>query len=277
MCQRRALCIARLTNRCEQRRDGRTDVVAEQNRNRTGQAEHACHAVRHWLRCKVLQHGNGRRAGLDNQRHQCADQHAQRRNMCYLLNQMDKNRAACQRLHNRAHGRNADKQQAKRENRLTDVFQLFLLRKEIQHKADKDNRPNKIVNAERDNLRSHRCTDIGAEDDRNRLRQRHQSCTDKADDHNGGRRAALQHCGNERTGKHADERILRQNAQYLFHFFAGCLLQTLAHQIHAVNEYRKTAEQSGNGRYHFLIHNDSPLLILPLDYQTYVKFLPFRL
>ena len=77
-------------------------------------------------------------------------------------------------------------------------------------KSDKNKDINIVTDLKSNDLRRHRRTDIGTKNNRNCLRKRHQSGTDKSDCHNGSRAATLQYCGSQRSGKHSENRIFGQ-------------------------------------------------------------------
>ena len=251
---RGALGSLGLANGCQQRGDGRADVVAEQNRNRTRQTNHAGHAVSGRLRGKVLQHRNRCGRALYHQRHRCAEQHTERRNFRDTAHQVGEHGAACERLHDAAHNLDALKQQTERENNHADVLCLFALGDKVHEKANKNNRVDVIADFKRHQLGGHRRADVRAEDNRNTLRQRHQTRADKTNDHNRGRGRALQHGGYQGAGECAHNRVLGQKTQNLLHALARCLLQGVAHAVHAEQEHRETSGQSKDRR-HNLIHN----------------------
>ena len=241
---RGALRIFRLPDRCQNGCDRRTDVISQKDRDRTGKADDTAAAISCRLGRKILQHGDRSRAALYHQRHHAAEEYTQdrcRRDFCH---QVDKDAAACERLHHMSHDLDPFKEQSEREDDHADILQLLCLADKLQHEADENDGINVVAELERQELCCHRGPDIRAEDDGDRLRQCHQSGTDEADRHDGGRRAALQDCRHQRSGERPHDRILCQKAEDLFHALPGSFLQGITHRIHAVQEKCQAADQA---------------------------------
>ena len=254
MGQSSAFCRLILSDRCQQCRNGGTDVVTQQNRNGTGQTHDTGHAIRSRLGGEVLQYGNGCRRALNHQCHNGTQYNAQRRNFGYLAHQVGKDCTAGQRLHNTAHDFNAFKQQTEGKDDHADVFHTFLLADKINHKANENNRINIIADFKRHQLCGHRRTDIGTKNNRNCLGQAHESCTDKTNNHDGGGRAALQDSGYQSASQCTHNRVPGQIAEDLLHSRSGCLLQCITHAVHTKQEHGKTAAKA-KYRCEYVVHN----------------------
>ena len=246
------LCIFRLTDRGEERRDRRSDIIAEQDRDRAGEADDRRDAVRTRLRREVLQNGNRRRAALYDKRHAHAEKHAENRNMTHLAHEIDEERARGERLHHGAHDIDSFKQNTEGENDHADVLPGVLLGQEAHHKANENDRIDIVADLECEQLRRHRRSDVRAEDDRDRLRQRHEVRGNEADNHDRCCRAALQDRCDEHARDCAHHRVSREKCENLLHFLARRALQRVTHRVHAEQKHSETASQSEYRRYDFI-------------------------
>ena len=130
----------------------------------------------------------------------------------------------------------------------------FLLADEINHKADKNDRVNIVTDFKRHQLCGHGCTDIGTKNNRNCLRQAHQSRADKTNGHDCGCRAALQNSGYQSASQRTHNRVSGQITEYLLHPRSGCLLQGVTHAVHAKQEHGKTTAKA-KYRCEYVVHN----------------------
>ncbi len=194
MCKRRSLRILRLSDAGQQRGNRRTHIIPEQNRYRARQTQYARHAVCKRLLRKILQYRNRSGAALYDKRHKRTDKYAEYRNIRHFFDHIDKERAACQRLHDPSHRLDSQKQQTKRKYGLSDIFHFFRFCKIRHRKSCKNKQVYIIADFKRDDLRSHCRPYVCAKYNRYGLRQAHQSRAYEPDRHNCRRTAALQHC-----------------------------------------------------------------------------------
>ena len=92
-----------------------------------------------------------------------------------------------------------------------------------------------------------RCTDIRTHDNADRLRQIHQTCVYKTNNHDCCCRRRLDNCCYQSTQQDTHQLVLCQNFQNFFHFRACCILQTVRHDVHTINEHCQTTNK---GNYH---------------------------
>ena len=246
------LRIFRLANRRKKSRDSRSNVIAEQDRNCAGESYNRGYAVRPRLRRKILQDSDGRRAALDDKRHTHAEKHTENRDMPDLAHEINKECARGERLHHGSHDIDSFKQNAEGENNHADVLPCIFFREEAHHEADKNDRIDVVADLEREELRRHRCSDIRAENDGNRLRQCHEVSGHETDDHDRRRRTALQNRCDEHACNRSHNRISRKKCENFFHFLARRALQGVAHRVHAEQEHGEAAGQSEYRRYDFI-------------------------
>ena len=73
--------------------------------------------------------------------------------------------------------------------------------------------------------------------------QLHQAGVDKADRHNGGGTAGLDHCSDDHAQQQPAHRAGRHFGKDALQFAASGLLKGFAHEVHAVKEHGNTAHQ----------------------------------
>ena len=95
-----------------------------------------------------------------------------------------------------------------------------------------------------------RCADIGAEDHRHGLPERHQARIDEAYEHDRACAGTLNHCGHEGPHGTPDNPVVGDHVQDLTHFPPRDLLESLRHDLHAEEEHPQTAERLKHNRYH---------------------------
>ena len=245
-----ALGVAALSDAGKQGRDRGADVVAQQHGNRARQTDNARHAVGAGGGSQVLQHRDGGRAALDDDRHDRAYGNAQNRHVDHLGNHIDEHGTRGQRLHRIAHGLDAQEQKTEAQDAQADALHTLGLGDERNQEADEHERQDVIGDFEGDDLRRDRGADVGAQNDRNGLGQAHQARAHEADRHDRRGARALQHGRRQRAGQNAENRIFSQKGKDILHLFAGDLLQVVAHHIHTEDEDGKAAKKTQGGRKH---------------------------
>jgi len=88
-----------------------------------------------------------------------------------------------------------------------------------------------------------RRTDIRAQNDADRLVQRHHARADKARRQHDRRRRALDDRRDHKAQQKADERIVRHLFHRALEGIGRTFFQSVAHQAHAVQEQRQTAKE----------------------------------
>ena len=243
MCNGRSFGITALSDACKKRRNRRSDIITEEDRNGTRKSDHAG-TVRPCLRRKALQNSNGCRGGLHDKRHAESEEYAKNRNIPDLQHQLREDRACRQRLHDGGHNLNSFEQKAKGKEHHGDVLDLFVFGNKLNHKADEQNRINIFADVKRNQLCRHRGSDVGSENNGNGLRQSHQSRADKADYHDGGGTGGLQNGCDQCSRKGSHQRILREDSENGTHLLARCLLQRFTHLIHSEQKNSQSAKQT---------------------------------
>ena len=243
VCNGRSFGIAALSDACKKRRNRRSDVITEEDRNGTRKSDHAG-AVRSRLRSKALQNSNGCRGGLHDKRHAESEEYAKNRNIPDLQHQLREDRTCRQRLHDGGHNLNSFEQKAKGKEHHGDVLDLFVFGNKLNHKADEQNRINIFADVKGDQLCRHRGSDVGSENNGNGLRQSHQSRADKADYHDGGGTGGLQNSCDQCSRKGSHQRILREDSENGTHLLARRLLQRFTHLIHSEQKNSQSAKQT---------------------------------
>jgi hypothetical protein len=151
-----------------------------------------------------------------------------------------------QRLHGVAHDIEPDEEQAEAEDDLADMLDLLIGDEKQENEADEGDGKRKFTDFDGHEPGGDGGADVGTHDDTDGLAERHEAGRYKADDHDGGGAAALEHRGDQRADQDADERIDGEDLQDAPHFFTGGLLQALPHEVHAKDEDGESAEQGGN-------------------------------
>ena len=243
MGQGHALGVAGLADGGEKRRDGGAQIVAEQDGNGALQADDAG-SIDARRGGEVLQHGDSGAGALHHERHEGAHQNAEHRHARHLGNHVGEHGVLGQGLHDSAHGVDAEEQKPEAEDGGADVLHLALLGELHDEEAHKHDAEHVIGQLEGDDLRCDGGADVRAHDNGNGLAQPHEARSHKTDGHDRGGAGALQHRRGQRTGQNAEEGVLRHGGQNGAHALASCLLQVVAHEVHAVQEQGQTAEQS---------------------------------
>ena len=242
MGQGHALGVAGLADGGEKRRDGGAQIVAEQDGNGALQADDAG-SIDARRGGEVLQHGDGGAGALHHERHEGAHQNAEYRHARHLGNQVGEHGVLGQRLHDSAHGVDAEEQKPEAEDGGADVLHLSLLGELHDKEAHKHDAEHVIGQLEGDDLRCDGGADVRAHDHRDRLPQAQKPGVDKTDHHDGGGAGALDDGRYAQTQKETFERAVGQLAQDLLQLAAGLLFQRLAHDVHTEQEQGQAAQQ----------------------------------
>ena len=180
---------------------------------------------------------------MHHERHEGAHQNAEHRHARHLGNQVGEHGILGQRLHDSAHGVDAEEQKSEAEDGGADVLHLSLLGELHDEEAHEHDAEHVIGQLEGDDLRRDGGADVRAHDDGDGLTQPHETSRHETDGHDRGGAGALQHRRGQCTGQNAEEGVLRHGGQNGTHAFASRLLQVVAHEVHAVQEQGQTAEQ----------------------------------
>ena len=113
-----------------------------------------------------------------------------------------------------------------------------------------------------EDLARDRGPDVGTHDDADGLRQGHEPRIDEADRHDRGGTAALQYSSYQCTCDHTHDPVFCQKCKNRLHFLSGCLLKTFTHQIHAIDEYSKSTQQSKYNLHIFFHLSSFPIIFL---------------
>ena len=151
-----------------------------------------------------------------------------------------------ERLHRAAHDLDPEEEHAEREYRFADGFDVFFFGNETEEKSGGDEDVNVIAEMEGDDLCRYRRSDVRAENNRDRLRQVHQSGADKADRHHADGAGRLKHRGDQHSGDYAHHGVFSERGKYLPHPGAGRFLDALAHHRHPEQEDSEAADEAEN-------------------------------
>jgi len=112
--------------------------------------------------------------------------------------------------------------------------------------------------------------DIGAHNDADSLTESQDARADKTHGEDDGGGGALDDGGDDGTGQNAGQNIAGELAQKVFQSVTGALLKAVAHDLHAVKEQGKTAQQLDYGKYccHFVFLSCSENIVLWSKYKS---------
>ena len=186
--------IFRTTQRGQERGNTGTDVLTKDNRDGCGIADCA--------RCRQrLQNTNRCRGRLNNRSDTCTHQHAKHR-VCDRGKQLRKLRPIRQRRNRAFHHRHTDKQYTETGKNIRNIASTALFGQHHDNDTHQDNHIGQILRLEHlhhqiladctaavqtQDLRGDRRTDIRAQNNANRLPQRHNTRVNKTDHHNSRR------------------------------------------------------------------------------------------
>ena len=256
------LCRLMGTHAGKQRRHAGTDVLSKRNINRRAPDHDTVHGQR-------LQDSDRRRGTLDNTGDDRTGQDSEDGIASQGCKYRCKDRCITIRLDGAGHEAQTDKQNAEADKNGADFLFPFLLRKQQHKRADSDQHRCKELRLHdlaplahgNQPCRDGR-TDIGAHDDAHRLIQRQDPCIYKADHHNGRRRGALNDRRDQRSQKDSQKPVVGNVAQHPLHLSAGCLLESVRHDIHAVQEHSEAADKFKQQLYIAQCHNTLHISIL---------------
>ena len=228
--------------------DTGTDVLTEDDRDssRIGDRTRGRQRLQNTNRC------GGR---LDDRGNARADQHAEHR-IGDSSEQIRELRQISQRCNRALHDRHADEQNTETGEDIRDIAGTALFCKHHNDYADQHDDICQILRLEQiheqvaaalaagqtQDLRGNRGTDVGTEDNADRLLERHDTGVYKADNHNGRCGRRLNDHGNDHAHQQSSNDIARHFFKRFLQFRACCALQTLSHCRHTVDEQRKTAD-----------------------------------
>ena len=143
----------------------------------------------------------------------------------------------------------AEEHEAEPEQRLPQVLRHTAARDERGREAETDQERRVVRDAERDQLHRERRADVGAEDDAERLPERHQARGDEADQHQGRGRRRLQERRRRRARQDREHPAAREAREQILQPGAEHALQRLAAQTDPVEQQRHPAEQRHQDRH----------------------------
>ena len=190
-----------------------TDILSQGDKYRRAPVDQAVGRQR-------LQNTHRRGRALNQSRNRQTGQHTQNRIPAQYPEGLRENRRVPVRSNRAGHKAQSDKQYAETNENFTHIHDFFLFGKQ-QHKSSDSNqkRSEKFRLQERPPFAHghqpgrHRGTDIGAHDDAHCLGQIHQTRIYKTDDHNRGRRAALNNCGHSGSYQNSHQTVPGQELQ----------------------------------------------------------------
>ena len=109
--------------------------------------------------------------------------------------------------------------------------------------------------------------DIGAHDDGGRLEERHDPRVDKTDDHDGGRRRALNDDGRRRADPDARDPVVRRLVEHRAELSVRQTGHAVRHHFHADEERAQPSQQLQHEIQY--VHNSSLLRKIPANRQAY--------
>ena len=245
---RGAARVLRAAERGQERGDTGTDILTEDDRDSGRIGDRARRGQR-------LQDTDRRRGRLDDRGDARADHNAEHR-VGDRCKQIGKLRQIRERRDRALHDRHADEQDAEAGENVRDVARAALFREHHNDNAYQNDDVGEIFRLEQiheqvaravaaaqtQDLRGDGRTDIRAQDNADRLLERHDACVNKADHHDRRRRRGL----NDHRHDHAHDKSGKDVARHFFQSFfqlgTGSALQSLSHCCHAVDEQRKTAD-----------------------------------
>lgn len=140
-----------------------------------------------------------------------------------------------------AHHRHAEENQPEAENRRSPAFHdaVFGDHDEETNGNSRKRQPGKI---ERNDLRSHRGSDIRTENDSDRLPQSQKPRVDEADHHDSRCTRRLDHRSDNGSGENGNQTVARKILKELLHVLARDLLKPVRHQLHSEYEESQSSD-----------------------------------
>ena len=135
----------------------------------------------------------------------------------------------------RAHDAHAEEEQSETEHRFAPAAQVFPC-DEHQQKPEDDRRHDDAGDVEGDDLRRDRGSDVGSEDDADRLHQVQESRVDEADHHDRRRAGGLDDRGDEGPRDDRHITVAGEEVENAAHPLSGGFMKSVAHELHAEDE-----------------------------------------
>ncbi len=195
-------------------------------------------------RCQGDGDADGRAAALDDHGQNGTDQDAEQVVVTDVHEQLAEFLAGLQRIEGLLHDAQAEEQHTEAEQDLADIAPLLVAGKELEAGTYADRRQSVLGDLEGDQLGGHGRADIRAQNDADRLHQRHQPGVDETDHHDRCRTRRLDDRRNRDPDQGADNPVIGQGREDFAHAAAGDLLQALRHDFHAEQEQTKAAQQT---------------------------------
>ena len=224
-----------------------------------------------------LQDADRGRGRLDDDRGHHADQNAED-GIGHADKQILERGALPQGRNAGVHQAHAREQDAEAQHDLADVLLFCVAQEHIKNAANKRDHGRKGLGLDQcqpqavagdirhaDELAGDSSTNVRTHDHAYRLREGHDAGVDKADANDDRTRRRLDDAGDEGAENNTLDGGRGQFLQNALHLAARQLLQTGAHDRHAVQEQRNTAQQRGDV---CDIHLDTPKIDLPFAFET---------
>ena len=240
-------CLYRRGERHDIRRDGRTDILTQDERDTHVYRQHVRRAERHGDR------HDGRR-GLHGESKNTSHQQVQEIRAVAPTGRGDKEIAHgfhLIKVHLRGvdlQGRQAQEQEGQPHEEVTKVRILLRINecdgqdnRSINHQSQVERAATEYHNPCREGR-----SDIRTHDDGDRLRQRENTRRDEADRHDRRGRRGLHGCRDKGTGENARETIGRRRSKHITQFATCHLLQAFRHHFQSVHQHRDGPDKRDN-------------------------------
>jgi len=142
------------------------------------------------------------------------------------------------------HDPHAEEDEAEAEHDLAEALGGAAAREEAQREANPDEEQRELLHLEGDELHRERRADVRAQDHTQGLAEGEEARGNEADQHQGGCRRGLDERGDEGARAHRGETIARHAREDMAKLTARRTLESLAAELHAVQEQGEAAEEA---------------------------------